>query len=223
MAVRTVLSGEQCTRHRTLVSVTKRPAPVIAVITARPSVHACARPRPCACAPARPRMPACASACPRARMPDRAPELPAPRLSSPSCLCIPVHVQLHTLACPNVHPTHPNALPKVPPSYLTLDHFLDSFLVSRDLCLLLEHVRNDSKRDGETSWNPIWAMGPLGFLQGEVAESLIDSYGLHEASSPRFESVLGFRVIHNFNNIALKTSLLGNMHGFTIRKPFQAY
>ncbi|PKI77638.1 hypothetical protein CRG98_001976 [Punica granatum] len=39
----------------------------------------------------------------------------------------------------------------------------------------------------------MWAMRPHGFLQGEVAESLLDSYGLHEASSPRFEFVLESR------------------------------
>ncbi|PKI67562.1 hypothetical protein CRG98_012146 [Punica granatum] len=59
--------------------------------------------------------------------------------------------------------------------------------------------RNDSKRDGETSWNPIRAMRSLGYLQGEVTESLLDSYGLHEDSSSRSESVLGFLVICNLH------------------------
>ncbi|PKI72090.1 hypothetical protein CRG98_007477 [Punica granatum] len=79
------------------------------------------------------------------------------------------------------------------PSFIVFSHVRE--------CLLLEHARNDLKRDGKTSWNPIWAMGPLGFLQGEVAESHMDSYGLNEASSPRFRSVLEFRAIRNFNNI----------------------
>ncbi|PKI51572.1 hypothetical protein CRG98_028034 [Punica granatum] len=75
------------------------------------------------------------------------------------------------------------------------------------------HARNDSKRDGETSWNPIRALGPLGYLQGEVTESLLDSYRLHEASSSRYESVLGFRVICNLHLCAPEFNLVeARMH-----------
>ncbi|PKI67585.1 hypothetical protein CRG98_012008 [Punica granatum] len=120
---------------------------------------------------------------------------------------------------PNVHPLHPSTLPSVQPSHLTLKLFLDSFLASRGQLVgkrldrhsedhpdlkqakelsglpQEEHARNDSQQDVKTSWNLIRAMRPLGFLQGELAESLMELYGFHEASSFRFKSVLGSRAI----------------------------
>ncbi|PKI67572.1 hypothetical protein CRG98_012156 [Punica granatum] len=59
------------------------------------------------------------------------PASPTVRLSSLPRLCMLMHIQLCVLACPDVLPLHPNVLPRIPPSHLTLKPFLDSFLVSR--------------------------------------------------------------------------------------------
>ncbi|PKI71959.1 hypothetical protein CRG98_007642 [Punica granatum] len=149
---KSVLSGEQCTRHQPVRPDARRHPFERARARARPSahcrapvcprdstslrVHACTytpRTSPlhaCTCmyvrAHARPpvivtRLPLCTSTHVRAL--SRAPELSA----------APMHTRARPAACQahlNVLSSTPNALPSVPPSHPTLEHFPNSFLVS---------------------------------------------------------------------------------------------
>ncbi|PKI58272.1 hypothetical protein CRG98_021354 [Punica granatum] len=62
---------------------------------------------------------------------DRVPGCPIVHLSPLPRLCTSGHVQPHVPIRPNVLPLHPSIHPSVQPSHPTLEHFPDSFVVSR--------------------------------------------------------------------------------------------
>ncbi|PKI61744.1 hypothetical protein CRG98_017856 [Punica granatum] len=54
-----------------------------------------------------------------------------PRARPPAARTRAPDIILRTHPCPNVHPLHPSIPPSIQPSHPTLEHFPDSFLVSR--------------------------------------------------------------------------------------------